>query len=213
MATKGPSTRRRRTTSTKPPAERPTVRIAIGALLLFLADVGILHLAYGRPSLDGALDDLRDAGGFLGAMVAAPLVAATGVVGASVILGGIAVVGLLLALGLSIGFVVSATTRGARDLATKARSSITVAPIGVGVDLDGPTRWPTGPAPFDYESYDPEPEPEPEPDPEPEPLPVVTHAAIEIPTHEDPSGQLVIELGDDGAPRSTARGSCRPPTC
>src|ERR1700737_4580105 len=27
------------------PSERPTVRIAIGALLLFLADVGILHLA------------------------------------------------------------------------------------------------------------------------------------------------------------------------
>src|SRR5262245_26777236 len=31
------------------PTEIPTVRIAIGALLLFVADVGILHLAYGRP--------------------------------------------------------------------------------------------------------------------------------------------------------------------
>src|SRR3954447_18473907 len=30
----------------EPPSEPPTVRIAIGALLLFLADVGILHLAY-----------------------------------------------------------------------------------------------------------------------------------------------------------------------
>src|SRR4051794_38144468 len=60
------------------PTEAPTVRIAIGALLLFLADVGILHLAYGRPSLSGDLDDLRSAGGALGAMVAGPLVAAIG---------------------------------------------------------------------------------------------------------------------------------------
>jgi DNA segregation ATPase FtsK/SpoIIIE, S-DNA-T family len=185
------------------PAERPTVRIAIGALLLFVADVGILHLTYGRPSLDGAVDDLRNAGGYLGALVAAPLVAATGVVGASVILGGIALVGLLLALGLSIGFVVSATSRGARGLATKARSSISVAPIGEGVDLAGSANEgdpvPSVPAPFDYESYDAPGDSEPEPAPEPEPLPVVTHAAIEIPTHEDPSGQLVIELGDDAA--------------
>jgi DNA segregation ATPase FtsK/SpoIIIE, S-DNA-T family len=181
------------------PTERPTVRIAIGALLLFVADVGILHLAYGRPSLDGAVDDLRAAGGFLGALVAAPLVAATGVVGASVILGGVALVGLLLALGLSIGFVVSAATRGARGLATKARGAISVAPIGEGVDLDAGV-----PAPFDYEADEaaaPEREPEvpAEPEPDPEPLPVVAPAAIEIPTTEDPSGQLVIELGDDAA--------------
>ena len=65
------------------PAERPTVRIAIGALLLFVADVGILHLAVRPPVAERALDDLRDAGGALGAMIADPLIAATGVVGAS----------------------------------------------------------------------------------------------------------------------------------
>jgi S-DNA-T family DNA segregation ATPase FtsK/SpoIIIE len=189
------------------PVERPTVRIAIGALLLFLADVGILHLAYGRPSLDGNLDHLRNAGGALGAMVATPLTAAIGVAGASIVLGGIALVGLLLALGLSIGYVVSATTRGARSLAAKARSSVSVTPIGEGVDVNGPSSdpapVPSGPAPFDYESYDAQPAPAPEPEPvyepEPEPLPPVTSAAIEIPVHEDPSGQLVIELGDDAA--------------
>ncbi len=90
------------------PTEPPTVRIAIGAVLLFLADVGILHLAYGRPPLSGNLDDLRGAGGALGAMLAAPLTAATGVVGASIVLGGLALVGVLLALGLSIGMVVAA---------------------------------------------------------------------------------------------------------
>ncbi len=183
------------------PSERPTVRIAIGALVLFLADVGILHLAYGRPSLDGSVDALRDAGGFLGALIAAPLVAATGVVGASVILGGLAVVGLLLALGLSIGFVVFAAIGAARTAASRARNSVTVAPIGEGVDLDHAPDEPepvsTDPAPFDAAAY----EPPPEPEPEAEPLPMITHAAIEIPMHEDPSGQLVIELGDDAGLR------------
>src|SRR6478672_11820983 len=106
------------------PAERPTVRIAIGALLLFVADVGILHLAAGRPSLSGPIDELRDAGGALGAMIATPLVAATGVVGASLILGGIALVGLLLALGISIGMIVSAATSVSRTVAVKARSAV-----------------------------------------------------------------------------------------
>src|SRR5207249_12116937 len=54
--------------------EPPTVRIAVGAALLCLADVGILHLAYRRPSIDGPLHDLRHAGGVLGAAVASPLV-------------------------------------------------------------------------------------------------------------------------------------------
>src|SRR4029079_17077791 len=96
------------------PAEIPTVRIAIGALLLFVADVGILHLAYGRPALGGDLDELRQAGGALGAMVAGPLVAATGVVGASLILGALALVGVLLVLGLSIGLVAGAIARASR---------------------------------------------------------------------------------------------------
>jgi hypothetical protein len=118
------------------PGEPPTVRIAIGALLLFLADVGILHLAYGRPALDGDLDHLRNAGGALGAMIAGPLVAATGVVGASIVLGGIAIVGVLLVLGLSIGVIVGATARVSRAAAVKARESVKLAPVGEGVVLD-----------------------------------------------------------------------------
>ena len=185
------------------PAERPTVRIAIGALLLFVADVGILHLAAGRPSLSGPIDELRDAGGALGAMIATPLIAATGVVGASVILGGVALVGLLLALGLSIGMIVSAATsrlphgrgegaeRGAavagrREPRGRRRSAPT--PEWAGTIRLRRLRG---------RGTDPEPEPEPEPPgADAELLPAVAHAA-EIPTSEDPSGQLVIDLGDD----------------
>lgn len=183
-------------------AEPPTLRIAIGALLLFLADVGILHLAYGRPALGGDLDHLRRAGGALGAMVAGPLVAATGVAGASIVLGGVALVGLLLVLGLSIGVIVGATARASRAAAVKARQSIKLAPVGEGVDLDADAHEPpphVGPAPFDYAQYDDD-EPLPEPDAAPAPLPPTTAAAIEMPVVEDPSGQLVIALDDDGAP-------------
>jgi S-DNA-T family DNA segregation ATPase FtsK/SpoIIIE len=193
-----------------PAPEPPTVRIAIGALLLFVADVGILHLAYGRPALGGDLDALRNAGGALGAMVAGPLVAAIGVVGASLVLGGIALVGVLLVLGLSIGVIVGATARASahasRLAATKARSAVQLAPIGEGVELDAPPVH-TGPAPFDYAldeaaqyAADDQPQREPEPEPEPAPLRPTTNAAIEIPVVEDPSGQLVIALDDEGAP-------------
>ncbi len=186
------------------PAERPTVRIAIGALLLFVADVGILHLAAGRPSLSGPIDELRDAGGALGAMIATPLIAATGMVGASVILGGIALVGLLLVLGISIGMIVSAATSVSRTLAAKARSAVQLTTDGEGVAVDDdPPPPPSGPAPFDYAAYEaeaPEPDGAPAPlQPEPELLPALTDVAIEIPTSEDPSGQLVIDLGDEAA--------------
>jgi len=189
-----------------PPAEPPTLRIAIGALLLFIADVGVLHLAYGRPALGGDLEDLRHAGGALGAMVAGPLVAAIGVVGASVVLGAVALVGVLLVLGLSIGVIAGATARASRVAATKARAAVKLAPIGEGVDLAAAPH--AGPAPFDYaldEAADDEDEDDVVPDidnfhAEPAPLPPTTNAAIEIPVVEDPSGQLVIALDDEGSP-------------
>ncbi|HEU5305783.1 MAG TPA: DNA translocase FtsK 4TM domain-containing protein [Acidimicrobiia bacterium] len=194
--------------------EPPTLRIAIGALLLFVADVGILHLAYGRPSLGGNLDDLRHAGGALGAMVAGPLVAAIGVVGASVVLGAVAVVGVLLVLGLSIGVVVGATARASKTAAVKARSSLKLAPIGEGVDLDPPPPH-VGPPPFDYSQYEDD-EPHPEPEPEPPAIAATAAAAsaasaIEMSVVEDPSGQLVIDLGDDAVPHARAGGPWKLP--
>ena len=116
--------------------EVPTVRIAIGALLLFVADLGILHIAYGRPSIDGGLDDLRGAGGFIGAVVGGPLAAAAGDVGATVVLGGLAIVGLLLALGLSIGVVMSATARATGKAAAKARTAVGEGLGGRGIGED-----------------------------------------------------------------------------
>jgi S-DNA-T family DNA segregation ATPase FtsK/SpoIIIE len=82
--------------------ERPTpapLRIGLGLVLVLLAAVGLLHLSGGSPAIDASVDELRDAGGLIGAAIAAPLQAGAGAVGAVVILLGLAVLGALLAPG------------------------------------------------------------------------------------------------------------------
>ncbi len=172
------------------PGERPTVRIAIGALLLLIADVAILHLVYRQPSLDGSLDALRDAGGVLGGVFAVPVTAATGVVGAGVIFGALALLGVLLALGLSIRSVAAAAGSGTRRAVKLARAGLGLDAIGAGTELE--------PEPFLDD------EPAVVPEPEPEPVPVVAHeehVEIELPTVTEPDGQMTIDLGDDAHAR------------
>jgi DNA segregation ATPase FtsK/SpoIIIE, S-DNA-T family len=190
--------------TTSDATERATIRIAIGALLLLLADVGILHLAYGRPPFDAPVDALRDAGGYAGALVAIPLAAGTGVAGAAVILGGLAVLGLLLALGLSLRTVADATATGSRIGVAWLRTVFSPSPIEPSDGTEpAPADAPATIEPVPMEAVaveafvlDPAPELEPEPmaelDPDPEPPVFVT-----LPTTEEPDGQLVIELGDD----------------
>jgi S-DNA-T family DNA segregation ATPase FtsK/SpoIIIE len=180
--------------------EAPTLRIAIGALLLVVADVGILHLAYGEPALDGPLDALRDAGGVLGAVVAAPLAAATGVVGAGVILGALALLGALLALGLSIRALAGATAAGARHAARLARAGLGASAIG---DASEETDDDIG-VDEDESGFEPEPVVVHEPAPSPEPLPVLaaeSEVEIALPTVTEPDGQISIDLGDDAHAR------------
>jgi S-DNA-T family DNA segregation ATPase FtsK/SpoIIIE len=191
-------------------SEPPTLRIAIGAALLFVADVGILHLAYGRPALDGALDDLRGAGGVFGAVVASPLVSATGTAGASVILGGVAVVGLLLVLGVSIGTLAALTVSGAHHGAARMRRWVRLAPIGEGVEVGTDTGAADGElVPFDHERDDAgyadapavvadgELLSEPVPEPVPEPSAPARVADLSLSFDAAPGEQLVIELGDE----------------
>jgi S-DNA-T family DNA segregation ATPase FtsK/SpoIIIE len=183
--------------------ERPTIRIALGVLLLLVADVGVLHLAYGEPALDGAVDDLRNAGGALGAVVAVPLTTAAGVVGAAVVLGAVALLGVLLALGLSIRDVGSATVTGARGLRVNARAWRGVANIAGAPEGDeAPDEEPELASLGSHEL-------EPEPEHEPMPVPVPHDAAddpadraeIALPTITEPDGQISIDLGDDAHQR------------
>jgi S-DNA-T family DNA segregation ATPase FtsK/SpoIIIE len=200
--------------------ERQTVRIAIGAALLLVADVGILHLAYGQPALDGSLDAMRHAGGVAGVAVAEPLTAAAGTVGAGVVLGALAVLGLLLVLGVSIRTVVGAAGSGARHATRRARSSLGVGAIGaIGATADGAVAHESALAPGP--GPEPEPEAHSEPDFEPEldadavpdheplraaiadaPVPA-DESPIEntLPTVTEPDGQIAIDLGDDAKAR------------
>ncbi|HEY7105516.1 MAG TPA: DNA translocase FtsK [Acidimicrobiia bacterium] len=181
--------------------ERPTIRVALGVLLLLIADVGILHLASGRPPLDGALDDLRSAGGVLGALVAEPLAAATGVVGAAVILGALALLGLLFVLGVSIRAVGGAVAIGARRAGAFARAGLGLADVG------GPSAGDHDPV--DAEAADaPEAarvESAPDPEPEPERVPLLDDldddAEIALATITESDGQISIDLGDDARAR------------
>ncbi|MET0919859.1 MAG: DNA translocase FtsK 4TM domain-containing protein [Acidimicrobiia bacterium] len=188
--------------------ERATIRIAIGALLLIVADVGILALAYGRPAIDGSVDALRDAGGYAGAALTTPLVAGTGVVGAAVILGGLALLGALLALGLSLRTIVRASATGASTTTAWLRVVLAPSPSDAsGIDGDGDTAITPAaddlPPVFDLESLPAiEPAPVVAPEPETDPEPVVAEIVEPVvDLVEEPGGQLVIELGDDAAAR------------
>src|SRR2546421_6535669 len=83
------------------PAPAP-LRIGLGLLLVLLAAVGLLHLGGGSPAIDASVDELRDAGGLLGAAIAPPLRAGGGAVGAVGLLGGVAGRGALRAPGVPV---------------------------------------------------------------------------------------------------------------
>jgi S-DNA-T family DNA segregation ATPase FtsK/SpoIIIE len=92
-------------------------RIAVGAALLAVATVGLLHLASGSPSITGPAAALRDAGGYLGAATGGGLRAAAGTVGAAVILVGFGLLGALLVPGVSARRVSAAIARAGRAAA------------------------------------------------------------------------------------------------
>jgi S-DNA-T family DNA segregation ATPase FtsK/SpoIIIE len=88
------------------------LRVGIGVSLVVLASAGLMHVLGGAPSISGSVDALRDAGGYVGAVVGAPLSAGLGTVGASVVLVALLGFGLLLASGTSVRTVLAAIGRG-----------------------------------------------------------------------------------------------------
>ncbi len=89
------------------------LRIGLGAVLVLLAAAGLMHVLGGTPAISGAVDPLRDAGGYFGAIVGVPLASGLGTVGAAVVLVGLLGFGLLLAPGVSIRRVVVLVGAGA----------------------------------------------------------------------------------------------------
>jgi DNA segregation ATPase FtsK/SpoIIIE, S-DNA-T family len=102
-------------------ARAAPLRIGLGLVLALVAAVGLLHLSGGTPPVDASSDELRDAGGLLGAAVASPLRAAASVVGAAVILTGLGLLGLLLAPGVPMRRAFDALAAGTRWTVRRAR--------------------------------------------------------------------------------------------
>ncbi len=152
------------------------LRVGFGVGLVLIGAAGLLHVLGGAPELSGPVDALRDAGGYFGAIVGAPLAAALGTVGAVVVLVAIAIFGLLVAPGTSIREVLGLLRRGAARLATLGGMLLDATGLRDGTPLTdeeveaatGPERRElpsrrttiesiTGDAP--PEAFDPEPEP------------------------------------------------------
>ena len=179
------------------------LRIGLGIVLVVLAVVGLLHLAGGSPSID-ASDQLRNAGGLLGAALAAPLASVAGVVGTAVILTAIGVLGLLLAPGVPMRRVFHAIAAGLRRVVRAVRELFQLGgdratDTAVNDDERADVESPDEPdEEDDLEDLDEEPEPAAygelaEADPEP-PAPVSTTV--------EPGGQVAIDLGPGYRPGS-----------
>ncbi|HYV58433.1 MAG TPA: DNA translocase FtsK 4TM domain-containing protein [Acidimicrobiia bacterium] len=177
------------------------LRIGLGIVLVMLATVGLLHLAGGSPPVD-ASDQLRNAGGLLGAAMAAPLASVAGVVGTAVILTGIGLLGLLLAPGVPMRRVFDAIGAGLRWVAHA---------VGVLFQLGGDHQA------SDVAEDELEPEADDEPgedlddtarELEPEPFGELAEADPEPPTPArvsttvEPGGQVAIDLGPGYRPGS-----------
>ncbi|MEM7286843.1 MAG: DNA translocase FtsK [Actinomycetota bacterium] len=77
-------------------------RFSIGAILLFIAVAGALHLGRSKPSWGDEVDDFIDAGGVVGYAIGAPLELLLSIWGASLALITIGVIGVVIITGLSL---------------------------------------------------------------------------------------------------------------
>jgi DNA segregation ATPase FtsK/SpoIIIE, S-DNA-T family len=173
------------------------LRIGLGIVLVMLAVVGLLHLAGGSPSVDSS-EELRDAGGLVGAAIAAPVAAVAGVVGTAVILIGIGLLGLVLAPGVPMRRVFDAIVAGVR-WAAGALSEL----FRLGTHDEGDAR--ESPAELDATEEPAEDDVEVLVDePEPEPYDEVADVEPEPParTTVEPDGQVAIDLGPGYRPGS-----------
>ncbi|HEY6426318.1 MAG TPA: DNA translocase FtsK 4TM domain-containing protein, partial [Acidimicrobiales bacterium] len=172
-------------------------RLAVGSVLGVLGICGLAELAKGSPSLH-ASHDLREAGGYLGALVGRPLHAGLGGAGAAVLLVAVVLVALLVGTGVPLASVGRAVRTGGAATGRTLRSAWRGKPIVVTTIADAPLEedevTSSAPPPIDAEASDPsdarddadidiplDPEPAldaaPRPEPEPEPevaLPLVS---------------------------------------
>ncbi|MDP1794561.1 MAG: DNA translocase FtsK 4TM domain-containing protein [Acidimicrobiales bacterium] len=174
------------------PRQEPA-RVVIGTTFLVFSTVGLVHLFHGSPSWTDPADDLRDAGGLLGAVMGEPLRSLLATPGAALILGALGLVGLLVLLKLSAREAWDSVARGARQvldvLSGSARHIAAVTTTDVDERIDATRRHPSkerkAAAVFDQDDA-------------PEPVPVPERPlTVTLPESSEPveADQLAIDLG------------------
>jgi S-DNA-T family DNA segregation ATPase FtsK/SpoIIIE len=154
-------------------------RLAVGTFLGLLGVCGLADLAKGAPPFSDS-HALRDAGGYVGAVVGRPLHAGLGTAGAAVLLVAVVLVAVLVATGVPLASVgrglVAAFTAAGRTAGAlwRGRPLVITSDLGSGAPVEAASP---SPPPFDPEDdlgaddtdidipLDPDPEPEPEPEP------------------------------------------------
>jgi S-DNA-T family DNA segregation ATPase FtsK/SpoIIIE len=93
-----------------------TARVVVGVALVVVAVAGLLHLTRGRPEWGAPLDELIDAGGYLGAAVGNPLQSLLAVWGAALVFIALALIGLVVATGISVRTAARRTADGVKPV-------------------------------------------------------------------------------------------------
>ncbi|HTN80861.1 MAG TPA: DNA translocase FtsK 4TM domain-containing protein [Acidimicrobiales bacterium] len=104
------------------PVER--LRLGLGFALLAVSATGLLQLAFGPDSWGAPLDDFRDAGGYLGALVALPLQNVLATAGAALVLVGVGVAGLLILTRATLRAIAARAADGVRPVHAAARRMV-----------------------------------------------------------------------------------------
>ena len=183
-------------------------RLAVGIVLGLLGICGLAELAKGTPRLS-ASHALRDAGGYLGALVGRPLHAGLGGAGAAVLLVAVVLVALLVATGVSLASVGRGVRTGAaatgRTLLGLWRGKTIVVVAAADASPEEEETASPAPPPIDPEDsehpdadidipLDPEPTRahDEAPDSEPEPDPELDAALPLVAVHRGPPGEWVL---------------------
>ena len=101
------------------PAER--LRLGLGFALIAIAATGLLQLSLGPDRWGASLDDFRDAGGYVGAIVALPLEGVLATAGAALVLVGLGIAGLLILTRVTLRVIAARAADGVRPVHAAAR--------------------------------------------------------------------------------------------
>jgi S-DNA-T family DNA segregation ATPase FtsK/SpoIIIE len=92
--------------------------VGVGSTLLTIATAGALHLVGGSPAFSDPVDDLRQAGGWLGIGIGGPLESMVGTGGASAVLAAVAIGGLVVLTRTPLRVAADRTVAGVRPFTT-----------------------------------------------------------------------------------------------